>query len=123
MMTKSTSGIGQIMFQCRCQNIVVGDPNDTLMAEEYLETAESNLKHAVFIDNSPYDSAANIVFKDCNNCGLDFMTMVRVGTNQQTIYACDCGYRASHIDYMRQLETEDQPPKQTGKQSQMSKPE
>lgn len=101
VMSKSTSVTGQIVFLCRCQLSVDGGPNDTLMAEEYLETAESNLKHDVFIENSPFDPAGNVVLKDCPKCNLNFMTMIRIGVNETTMYACSCGYRATHDEYMR----------------------
>jgi hypothetical protein len=79
-----------------------GRPNDTLMAEGREEFEESNLKHEVFITQSPYDSAGAVVYKDCPSCGLNFLTMVRVGVNEQTIYTCGCGYRATHEDYMKE---------------------
>lgn len=93
MLVKTTTAIGTVMFQCRCQLLYEGTAEDTLMAEEYLETAESDLKHEVFISNSPHDAAANIVSKDCPGCKLNFMTMIRIGTNETTMYTCSCGYR------------------------------
>jgi predicted RNA-binding Zn-ribbon protein involved in translation (DUF1610 family) len=81
-----------------------GEPDDTLMMEEYLETAESNQKHDVFIENSPFDPAGKIVLKDCPSCGLNFMTMSRIGVNETTMYACSCGYIATHEEYMKTLE-------------------
>lgn len=103
VMTKITTLHGTIVFQCECQIMESGDDDDTLMAEEYLETTESNQKHEVFIENSPFDHAANVVFKDCPQCGLNFLIMVRVGTEETTIYTCSCGYRATHSEYMAQL--------------------
>lgn len=93
VMTKNTAAIGTIFYQCRCQYTVEGHPDDTLMAEGYLETTTDNLKHVVFIDNSPYDPAGNIVMKDCPQCKLNFLTMIRVGINETTMYTCSCGYR------------------------------
>lgn len=103
VMTKSTSATGIIVFQCRCQLTEEGQPDDTLMAEEFLETAESNQKHEVFIENSPYDPAGNIVMKDCPQCGLNFLTMIRIGSAEVTIYTCSCGYRATHSEYMKAI--------------------
>lgn len=101
MMTKSTSTLGTIVFQCRCQITIDGTPDDTLMAEEFFETAESNLKHEVFIENAPFDLAGHVVLKDCPKCNLNFMVMIRVGTNESTLYSCRCGFRASHTDYTK----------------------
>lgn len=103
MMTKSTSVLGNIVFQCRCQISIDGSRDDTLMAEEYLETGGSDLKHEVFIENAPFDAAAHVVFKDCPNCGLNFMTMIRVGVNESTLYACRCNFRSSHVEYTKMM--------------------
>lgn len=106
LMTKSTSATGLIVFQCRCQLVIEGQPDDTLMAEEYLETAESNLKHEVFIENSPFDPAGNKVLRNCLRCGLDFLTMIRIGTNETTMYTCSCGFQATHEEYMQKFNSE-----------------
>jgi DNA-directed RNA polymerase subunit M/transcription elongation factor TFIIS len=101
VMAKSTSTTGQIMFKCVCQLVVPGHDDDTLMAEEYLETAESDQKHEVFIANAPFDAAGNIVHKDCPQCGLNFMTMLRIGVNETTHYTCSCGYHAALSEYKK----------------------
>lgn len=101
-MAKSTTATGAIVFRCRCQYTIDGEPDDTLMAEEYLEI-QSNLKHDVFIENAPFDAAANIVMKDCPNCGLNFMVMIRVGANETTMYSCSCNFRATHAEYMKMI--------------------
>jgi len=102
VMAKSTTATGAIVFRCRCQYTIDGEPDDTLMAEEYLEI-QSNLKHDVFIENAPFDAAANIVMKDCPNCGLNFMVMIRVGANETTMYSCSCNFRATHAEYMKMI--------------------
>jgi len=101
VMAKTTTAAGQIIFQCICLITEVGEPRDTLMYEEFLETAESNQKHDVFIENSPFDLAANVVLKDCPQCKLNFMIMTRIGSDEITIYTCSCGYRATHSEYMK----------------------
>jgi hypothetical protein len=99
-MTKGITVDGRIVFQCRCQRTEEGTPDDTLMSEKMLETAESNQIHQVFADNAPFDNAAHIVLQDCFVCGLNFMTMIRVGTDQQTMFACRCGYTGTRHEYM-----------------------
>ncbi len=100
VMVKNTTSTGQIIYQCRCQITVPGTAEDTLMYEEYLEDDNSYAKHADFIDNSPYDLASNDVMKDCLQCGLNFLTMIRIGVQETTIYTCDCGYISTHAEYM-----------------------
>lgn len=92
---EKTTGSGAVHFQCKCLLDLVGTDEDTLMSEMYLEATESNLKHEVFIDNAPFDTAGNIVKKDCPDCGLDFLTLIRIGTQEQVIYVCTCGYRSN----------------------------
>jgi DNA-directed RNA polymerase subunit M/transcription elongation factor TFIIS len=106
VLSKSTTPAGLIEYRCVCTLNIKGGPNDTLMAEGYLENAESNLKHEVFIENSAFDPAALVVLKDCPNCGLNFLNMVRVGSNETTIYTCSCSYRATHEDYMKQFDVQ-----------------
>ncbi len=101
-MSKSTA-TGAIVFHCRCQIQINGDPADTLMFEELLETSESNLKHEVFIENSAFDPARNIVMKDCPQCGLDFLTMIRVGVNEVIMYSCSCSFRATGDEYNKRI--------------------
>lgn len=83
----------QIEFVCECQNRKDGTPDDTLMYEEYFGVVGSSFRHEVFVANSPFDAAGYKVNKDCPQCGLDFMTMIRVGETANTIYTCLCGHR------------------------------
>lgn len=105
-MTKSTSTTGLIKYTCRCQYPLDGVPDDTLMAEGYLETEESNLKYEAFVESAPFDPAANIVMLDCPQCGLNYLTMVRIGISEMTMYVCTCGYRATHAEYMQRTRQE-----------------
>lgn len=92
-MTKSTT-TGVIVFECICKNKVDGGPADTLMAEGFLQASGSYLKHEVFMDQSLYDPARNIVKAVCpNNCGMDILTTVRVGDTEDLMYLCECGLR------------------------------
>ena len=101
VMSKNTTPAGAILFTCKCQWAVLGGKDDTLMPEEYFENSESNEKHEVFIENSPFDPAGNIVMRDCPNCSLNFLTMIRVGITETTMYSCTCGYSATQDEYMR----------------------
>lgn len=103
VMQKSTPPTGGIIFQCKCQQIAGGD-DDTLMDEGHLETSESTLRHVVFIENAPFDPAANITRKDCPKCGLNYLTMIRIGVNEVTMYSCSCGYKATHTQYITDFE-------------------
>ncbi len=101
IMIKSTTLTGEIIYQSKCLLTIAGESDDTLMAEGFLDTADSNLKHEVFIENSVHDPAANLVMKDCPDCGLNFMVMIRVGENEETMFLCDCGFRATNEEYTK----------------------
>jgi hypothetical protein len=101
-MVKTTSAATEsIVFYCRCSLKVDGTPDDTLMAEGNIGTSEDgDLKHKIFIEQSPYDLAAHHVLKDCPQCGLNFMTMISIGVKEITMYSCSCGFQATHDEYM-----------------------
>lgn len=108
-LNKSTA-TGTIIFHCRCMAQYPGNPEHTLMSEGYLEASESNMKHETFIENSPYDPVRNIVLKDCPDCGLNFMTMIRVGSQELMIFVCDCGARYTLEEYATVMEKKEKKP-------------
>ncbi|AIB51826.1 hypothetical protein PRJ_Fausto_00114 [Faustovirus] len=91
-MSKSTA-TGEIEFTCDCGMRVRGGDEDTLMDEEVLNKSEFEAM-ATFIENSAHDPSAMRVIKTCPVCGLNFMSMVRIGILETTYYACSCGYQA-----------------------------
>jgi len=100
MLTKMTMSAGNIVFQCKqCQQTYDGTAADTLMDEEYLEMSTLESKHAVFIENSAFDPAANTVLLDCPQCKLDFLTMILTGEDLVAMYTCTCGYKATRRDH------------------------
>jgi DNA-directed RNA polymerase subunit M/transcription elongation factor TFIIS len=102
VMQKNTTAAGDIVFQCKCQQIA-GTSDDTLMAEGFVETGEAAQKHMVFIENSSHDPAANIIMRDCPKCNLNYLTLIRVGVNETTMYSCTCGYLATHAQHMEEF--------------------
>ena len=90
LMMKTAQADGSISFMCDCGISMPGMPDDTLMHEKIIEHAVGGLKFVQFIENSPYDAARAIVMRKCK-CGLDHMTMIRIGDEQRTMYTCKCG--------------------------------
>ena len=70
---------GVLKFRCICGKTFDAEPNDTLLYEVYPEAASSNQKYITYIKNSPHDLAGNKVLKDCEKCGLNYMTRIYVG--------------------------------------------
>ncbi len=90
---KNITDNDEIIFQCMsCHARLNGNDDDTLLDEEYLGASITDAIHEQFIKNSPFDDAANIVFRDCKKCGLDFMIKIRPGLAQNTKYTCSCGH-------------------------------
>jgi hypothetical protein len=102
-MDKIPMSIGNIKFVCVCEAVELGDANDTLMESGTIDADMSSIRDSVFIQNSPFDAAANTVRKTCLNCKLDYLTMIRVGEDSATIYTCKCGWSMSHLEYMKTI--------------------
>jgi hypothetical protein len=103
-MQKSTA-TGQIVFTCECRNPVggiPGTPEDTLMYAEYPEAGKSNLKYETFIENAPYDPAANRILRACPKCRLPYLVSIRVGVAEQVLYVCECGFKSTYVDFVRE---------------------
>lgn len=96
ILKKSSTTAGEIVFLCVCGEQVQPGADDTLMYEINFESALSNDKHESLIANAPYDNARNLQSKYCI-CGMDVMTLIRIGGN--TLYVCSCGHKISHSDY------------------------
>ena len=99
-MTKSTV-TGTVQYVCRCQTSIPGTPEDTLMSEEL--STNSNIKYEDFINNAVHDLAGNRKAKECHNCGLPFLIMIRVGVSEQVLYVCkNCEVKITHEEYMKE---------------------
>lgn len=90
---------GLIVYKCVCLYEEPGVPEDTLMDEEIFLESGSLAIHQDLITNAPFDPAAFHVPKKCPSCGLDYLTLVRIGEQEVVMYTCDCGYRATHDGY------------------------
>ena len=97
-MTKDTV-TGNIVFKCRCTKEIMGEGDDSLMSEGI--STDSNAKYEVFIDNAAFDTAANKVLSQCTNCGLPYLTLIRVGINEQVMYVCRCGFKSTYENYKK----------------------
>jgi len=97
-MVKSTA-TGRIIFICGCGNPVDGTPDDTLIYSRQTTMSHSNLKHEVGIENAPFDNARYIIETPCGSCSLPYITSIRVGVQEQVLYVCGCGFKATYQEY------------------------
>jgi predicted RNA-binding Zn-ribbon protein involved in translation (DUF1610 family) len=95
-MSKQTRPEG-VYFACNCGHEEEGGPDDTLIAEGVMGGSADIERYERFVNQAPYDAARNIVKQDCPKCGMDHITMIRVGSNLTTRYVCDCGYSSAKL--------------------------
>src|SRR3989304_9788735 len=79
---------GELTFHCKCGKIYTSDDNDTLRFEEYMESSESKEKYQTFIDNSAFDPVGYKINKLCDECKMPYLTLIRVGKDEQLVYNC-----------------------------------
>ena len=101
-MTKTAdTQTGQITYKCICANVEIGAPEDTLMAEEvFLESSSLAIYHDL-IENSPYDTAGSKTMKKCPDCGINFLTLIRISDQEIVMYTCTCGFKSTHDNYVK----------------------
>lgn len=89
-MTKSVVD-GRVTFSCQFCNSapIVGNPEDTLWFSE--ASVDEDARYRIVIERAVHDPAAKTVPISCDSCGLQYMTMVRVGKNMRTLLVCECG--------------------------------
>lgn len=89
---KNITSNDEIVFECfECDLRTNGTAEDTLLEEEFTQSAITDLIHEQFVLNSAYDDAGNKILRDCKKCGLNFMTKIRRGEMQTVLYTCSCG--------------------------------
>jgi len=73
-----------------------GDDTDTLLLKEDFEMHKSNLKFDTFIENSAYDDTNKRILRECSTCGLNYMTLIRIGEQSKVMFTCICGARETN---------------------------
>jgi DNA-directed RNA polymerase subunit M/transcription elongation factor TFIIS len=92
---------GELKFICICLNEEDVGPNDTLMASGVLTAASNLSKYGTIIRNASHDLARHLEKIKCQKCGLDIMTMSRLGENNYVIYTCTCGFAITLDDAIK----------------------
>lgn len=84
--------VDKIIFRCFCGTEIAGGPEDARIASHVYHAGETADKYQKLILNSPHDRTNQQVRKDCPQCGLDYLTQLRIGPEEVIIYTCKCGY-------------------------------
>lgn len=66
-------------------------PSDTLIYEDGFSS--QNADEAALLRVAADLPYVLKVRRDCAACGMDIMTLVRVGDDQRTYYTCTCGFK------------------------------
>jgi ribosomal protein L37AE/L43A len=90
-MERDTSS-GSVVFVCYCGYRIPGGPMDARLAGGVLHSGQTTAMYERLIRNSAHDRVNQQVSKDCPQCGLDYMTQIRVGEQEIVVWTCKCGY-------------------------------
>ncbi|MFA6609137.1 MAG: hypothetical protein WCT07_04510 [Candidatus Paceibacterota bacterium] len=82
---------GEVKFKCACGVVLNGDPSDVEIDNEVF-TDNKQYGWNNIIRLAPFDITQK-VNKKCEGCGLNYMSRVIIGSEQDIIYVCKCGHR------------------------------
>ncbi len=80
---------------CFCGFVAEKTPEDARIAGEVLHAGETEEMYRRLIRNAAFDRTNQQVRKECPQCGLDYMTQIRVGAREIVLWVCKCGYDSS----------------------------
>lgn len=93
VMTADTS-TGNVIYDCVCGNTEPGGDEDVLIfSSEHSATTTTPDMYQRLILTAAMDVVNRIVMKECELCGLDYMTAVTLSDAMAIIYICKCGNR------------------------------
>ncbi len=86
--------LGFVVFKCHCGVEKKGTPDDARISGSVLGASETTEMYDGLIRNAPYDRTNQLVWRDCDQCGLNYQVQVRVGIAEVIIYKCKCGKKS-----------------------------
>jgi hypothetical protein len=84
---------GKVDFVCSCGGAVTGSGADRLINVEGAKRAEAIDKYKIMLDNVAFSPTGLRVDCQCDECGLTYMSQVRVGDEETIVRVCKCGAR------------------------------
>ena len=82
---------GTVVFRCPCGVEEKGAPEDARISGAVLGAGETTEMYRLLIKTAPFDRTNQLVARLCPDCGLDYMTQIRVGDSETIVYKCKCG--------------------------------
>lgn len=81
-----------ITFQCpTCGETVKPSADDSLIFRPTGQKEDASILYQGIIRSAARDRVNAQVAKECPECGLDYMTLIRVGQEESVIFKCKCG--------------------------------
>jgi hypothetical protein len=88
---KRVCASGTVVYRCACGQEEKGDPADARIGGGSVGSSNAEDTFRLLIRNAPFDRTNKVVKRDCKDCGLDYMTQLRLGEAEMVIYRCKCG--------------------------------
>jgi hypothetical protein len=82
-----------VIYQCFCGNIEETSAVDVLISSETMSSNETTELYNNLIDLAPFDRSCQRVNMTCPNCGLNYMSQLRLGSSEIVVHVCKCGYK------------------------------
>jgi DNA-directed RNA polymerase subunit M/transcription elongation factor TFIIS len=82
-----------VVFKCECGHVEATNPEDVLISSETLSSTDTTEWYNNLIHNAPHDKTCQLVKQDCPDCGLDYLTQLRLGNSEIVVHRCKCGYK------------------------------
>lgn len=83
-------GATDVYYECACGGRVPGTSHDRRISSGGQTDAQQHEKYATIIGNAPFSPTMLRVRRPCDNCGLPYMTQVRVSENETIVHVCEC---------------------------------
>lgn len=113
----SSTGEAKVFFVCEiCHFRKDGLAEDTLWFEA--ANVREDERFQTVLERASHDPASKTIAIDCPSCGRKFMTMVRIGKAQTTLYVCVCGAKRGYTEAIVAPEGRLQPPQDSPSQPQ-----
>lgn len=85
---------GKVFFTCpSCDATVERGGEARLMSSGGVTHAAGREKYQTFLRVAAFSPANLRVARECEGCGLPYMTLVRVGEEETVFFVCTCGRR------------------------------
>lgn len=96
---------GAVTYNCTvCAEVVIGTEWDTRVGGAVLGSGETTEMYKRLIEVSALDKTNQLIKKDCDKCGRDYMTQIRVGEGEVIVHTCKCGNVISDKSSIRKFE-------------------